>query len=190
MKRRTLKTPSDEALLKGLVKKDHKTLHTLYEQYFPIICKMVLQNSGSEEEAKDLFQEALMVLYDKSREKNFILTARLQTYLYAICKRLWLKQLQQRRNNFIFPKNFREETIPDIEEDLEDHEEKERQFEKMNKALDQLGSPCKELLEDFYIRQSSMQQLVEKYGYTNTDNAKTQKYKCLQRLKKFFFDNH
>ncbi len=189
MKQRFLKTPSDKALIKGIAEKDHTVLHTLYERYFPMICKMVLQNSGNEEEAKDLFQEALLVLYNKSKKKDFVLTAQLQTYIYAVCRRLWLKQLQHRQKDPIYPGNAVEETMPDVEEDVEDHEQKEQQFEKMNEAMDQLGSPCKELLEDFYVNQLSMQQLVEKYGYTNTDNAKTQKYKCLQRLKKIFFSS-
>jgi DNA-directed RNA polymerase specialized sigma24 family protein len=70
---------------------------------------------------------------------------------------------------------------------LANHEEKDRQFLMMDKALLQLGEPCKTIIEDFYIYNKSMQDICEKFGYTNADNAKTQKYKCLQRLKKLFF---
>jgi DNA-directed RNA polymerase specialized sigma24 family protein len=66
-------------------------------------------------------------------------------------------------------------------------EEREIQFGKMANALGELGEPCKTLIEDFYIKQLSMSQISEKFGYTNADNAKTQKYKCLMRLKKLFF---
>ncbi|RZK15573.1 MAG: sigma-70 family RNA polymerase sigma factor, partial [Flavobacterium sp.] len=55
--------------------------------------------------------------------------------------------------------------------------------------LDHLGEPCKTIIQDFYIHNLSMQDICEKFGYTNTDNAKTQKYKCLQRLKKIFFQH-
>ncbi|MNR59372.1 hypothetical protein D3C85_1806190 [compost metagenome] len=57
----------------------------------------------------------------------------------------------------------------------------------MEHAMSLLGEPCKTILHDFYIQNRSMQDICEKFGYTNTDNAKTQKYKCLQRLKKLFF---
>ena len=60
----------------------------------------------------------------------------------------------------------------------------------MNLALDEIGEPCKTLLKDFYIKNLSMKDIQEKFGYTNTDNAKTQKYKCLQRLKKIFFNTN
>ena len=58
----------------------------------------------------------------------------------------------------------------------------------MNNSLIDLGEPCSELIKDFYINKLSMEQIAEKFGYTNADNAKTQKYKCLQRLKKIFFE--
>ena len=58
---------------------------------------------------------------------------------------------------------------------------------KMESALQLLGEPCKTIMEDFYIHNRSMQEICERFGYTNADNAKTQKYKCLQRLKKLFF---
>jgi DNA-directed RNA polymerase specialized sigma24 family protein len=74
-----------------------------------------------------------------------------------------------------------------VEPDMANHEEKDQQFLLMDKALLQLGEPCKTIIEDFYIHNKSMQDISEKFGYTNADNAKTQKYKCLQRLKKLFF---
>ena len=73
--------------------------------------------------------------------------------------------------------------------DLEKHEEKDRQFTLMDKVLKKLGEPCKTIIEDYYLHSRSMQEICEKFGYTNADNAKTQKYKCLQRLKKLFFQS-
>ena len=80
------------------------------------------------------------------------------------------------------------EDILHVEDDIEKHQEKENKFDQMNLALQNLGEPCKTLIKDFYIKNLSMKDIQEKFGYTNTDNAKTQKYKCLQRLKKLFFN--
>ena len=74
-----------------------------------------------------------------------------------------------------------------VEDEIEDQAERNMQFSKMQSALGMLGEPCKTIIEDFYIHNRSMQEICEKFGYTNADNAKTQKYKCLQRLKKLFF---
>jgi DNA-directed RNA polymerase specialized sigma24 family protein len=81
------------------------------------------------------------------------------------------------------------ETFLGIEEEMQEIEEKEGRFQKMDEALNGLGEPCKTILEDFYIRDLSMELISDKFGYTNADNAKNQKYKCLRRLKKLFFKN-
>ena len=79
-----------------------------------------------------------------------------------------------------------EEFLPN-EDETESHSDRDMQFSKMGSALQLLGEPCKTIIEDFYIHNKSMQDICESFGYTNADNAKTQKYKCLQRLKKLFF---
>ena len=53
-----------------------------------------------------------------------------------------------------------------------------------------LGEPCKSLLEAFYLKKKSMQEIAGSFGYTNSENAKNQKYKCLMRLKKLFFSQY
>jgi hypothetical protein len=57
----------------------------------------------------------------------------------------------------------------------------------MEKAIGSLGEPCKSLIEAFDIQKRNMQDIASQFGYTNADNAKNQKYKCLMRLKKLFF---
>ncbi|RZL13780.1 MAG: sigma-70 family RNA polymerase sigma factor, partial [Pedobacter sp.] len=76
-----------------------------------------------------------------------------------------------------------------VDEDVEQQQQTDLDFEKMKDALEKLGEPCRTIIQDFYLNNLSMQDICEKFGYTNTDNAKTQKYKCLQRLKKLFFQS-
>lgn len=181
---------SDDELLRGLASGSDEALAQLYRRYFPMVLHFVSGNSGSEDEAKDIYQETLIVLYEKVRSGSFELHCLLKTYIYSVSRRLWLKQLAY-KNRFVV--NDIENQVTDsaaigqMSDDLTDHEERDRQFELMADSLDRLGEPCRTLLEDFYIRHLSMQDITEKFGYTNADNAKTQKYKCLMRLKRFFF---
>jgi DNA-directed RNA polymerase specialized sigma24 family protein len=78
------------------------------------------------------------------------------------------------------------EVVP-VEEDIEEHNKRDEEFVMMEKAVSNLGEPCKSLIEAFYIQKKSMQDIASQFGYTNADNAKNQKYKCLMRLKKIFF---
>ena len=78
--------------------------------------------------------------------------------------------------------------VPD--EDMEEHERLDTEYTMMEKAVNTLGEPCKSLLEAFYMQKKSMQEIAETFGYTNAENAKNQKYKCLIRLKKVFFTQY
>lgn len=169
----------------GIRRGDSHAIQSLYDEYFPMVFHLVVTNSGNEDEAKDIFQEAVMVLYDRAQDPEFGLRARLKTYLYAVCRRLWLKQLSQQHRSFTDVADY-EDHLP-IDDDLERHKKEDADFVLMDGALEQLGEPCKTIILDFYISNLSMQEICDKFGYTNAENAKNQKYKCLQRLKRLFF---
>ncbi|MGO1244894.1 MAG: RNA polymerase sigma factor [Sphingobacterium sp.] len=178
----------DSAIIQDIRNGNNTSIDHIYRLYYPPIEKMILNNQGSREEAQDIFQETVMVLYDKVTNTNFELSSKLQTFLYAISYRLWLKQLTRGTSKYKVERiDEQHEDALAADEAAEEHEAMEANFANMEVALDGLGEPCKTILYDFYISNKSMTDICEKFGYTNTDNAKTQKYKCLQRLKKIFF---
>jgi RNA polymerase sigma factor (sigma-70 family) len=176
---------SDEALLAGIRNEDESALSYLYKHHFPMILHFVQNNNGSDDEAKDIYQEAVIIFYEKIRDGGLELNCQIKTYLYSVCRRLWLKRLAL-KNRFAGVVS-ESDTFVEVEEDVAAADEREEKFNKMGEALGLLGEPCKTLLEDFYIQDLSMQTITEKLGYTNADNTKNQKYKCLMRLKKLFF---
>ncbi len=176
---------NEQALLKGLANDDTKAIETIYKDNFNMVQTFIINNNGNYDDARDIFQEAMIALYEKAKSDSFVLTSKISTYVYSICRRLWLKRLQQlgRYSNQI---DSLEETVA-VEDDLEFHEKKNAEFIIMDRALNSLGEPCKSLLDGFYVKKIDMQALAKEFGYTNADNAKNQKYKCLMRLKKLFF---
>jgi DNA-directed RNA polymerase specialized sigma subunit len=82
------------------------------------------------------------------------------------------------------------EAVVPVEDEIEGHEQRNAEFEMMEKAINSLGEPCKSLLEAYYLQKQNMQVIAANFGYTNSDNAKNQKYKCLMRLKKIFFTHY
>ena len=179
---------NEQALLSGMANNDPKAIEQIYKNNFPIIQSLVLGNSGTYDDARDIFQEAMIVLYENAKTESFVLTCQIKTYVYSICKRLWLKRLQY-NNRFTTQVESLEETVP-VEEDIENQERRNADFVIMERALGSLGEPCKGLLEAYYLQKKSMQAIADSFGYTNAENAKTQKYKCLMRLKKLFFSQY
>jgi RNA polymerase sigma factor (sigma-70 family) len=182
-------TDSNElVLLKGLAENDRKAIETIYRVHYSMIQTLVINNNGTSDDARDIFQEAIIVLYEKAKSGSFELHAQLKTYIYAVCRRLWLKKLAHYAR-FSGDLANAPETIA-TEDDIEMYEHRTADFEMMEQALQNLGEPCKELLESYYIRKKNMSEIAKEFGYTNADNAKNQKYKCLMRLKKIFFGSY
>ncbi len=181
-------TYTDLQFVEGLKHNNDAVLRALYKKYYNLVLKYVVNNSGNSESAADIYQETLIVLYENVQKPNFELNCQLQTFIFSIAKRLWLKQLRKNGNTYRF-KEDEEDEVVDVTEELTDHIKKESDIEKMNASLEELGEPCKTILKDFYVYKLSMDEISEKFGYTNSDNAKTQKYKCLQRLKRSFFED-
>lgn len=178
---------TDHQFIEGLKGGHSEILEALYKKYYNIVLKFIVNNSGSELAAEDIYQDTIITVYENVKKPNFELTCQLQTYIYSIAKRLWLKQLRKNGKTFLF-KDDEENEVVDVSEDVSLHEEKENEIQKMNHSLLELGEPCATLIKDFYIHKLSMDEIAEKFGYTNADNAKNQKYKCLQRLKRNFFE--
>ena len=184
-----MKPQNDErALLEGLATSDKKAVETIYQENYNMVQSLIINNNGSADDAKDIFQEAMIVLYEKVRSGTFELNCQIKTFVYSVSRRLWLKRLQQ-QNRYSAPGDSMENVVA-VEVDLEEHEQRNAEYEMMEKAISNLGEPCKSLLEAYYLQKQNMQVIAANFGYTNADNAKNQKYKCLMRLKKIFFAHY
>ncbi len=178
-------TFAEKALLEGLAREDKTVIEQIYRDNYNMVQSLIVNNSGSPDDAADIFQESMIVLFEKSKNPDFELSCHLKTYIYSVSRRLWLKRLQQMQRLTRQSEDL--EPIVPVEDDLELHEKRQNEFSIMENAMGKIGEPCKSLLEAYYIQKKPMQQIATEFGYTNSDNAKTQKYKCLVRLKKLFF---
>lgn len=180
---------NENELLKGLAVHEPAAVEEIYRKSFGAIQAYIVRNGGYGDDARDIFQDAMIVLFENTRSESFGLTCSIKTYLYSVSRRLWLKKIQRERRLNATAMDILEDTIP-VEDDLEEHEKKNGKLVLMDSALEKIGEPCRSLLKAFYIYKKSMPEIAADFGYTNADNAKTQKYKCLVRLKKIFFSQY
>ncbi len=178
---------TEKSLLQGLARNDKRAVESIYKENYNIVQALVINNNGTAEDAKDIFQEAMIVLFEKVQSGDFELHCQIKTFIYSVCRRLWLKKLMY-QNRFSLSEGH--ENIVSVDDEMEEHERRNTEFSMMEKAMSGLGEPCKSLLEAFYLQKKSMQEIATSFGYTNAENAKNQKYKCLVRLKKLFFSQY
>ncbi len=162
----------DNEILKRIERGEEKVLDYLYKKYYRMMLKIVLSNNGTEDEAKDVYQEALIVFWQKVSSKQLVLTSKISTYLYSICLNQWRKELD------------RKSRLSREEKDGEEYQsfEREESGKIIRECIEELGDPCKSILIHYYFDGMSMSDIAERMNFANTDTAKTKKYKCKKRL--------
>lgn len=163
---------TDQEILSQMQMGNEKALEFLYKKYYRMMAKLVMTNNGSEQDAKDVYQEALIVLWQKAVGGNFVLTSKISTYLYSICLNLWRKELDRRSRL-----SSEEKDSPEFM----DNESEERN-KIIQECLARLGETCQKILTYYYFDGMSMEDIAFKLGLANSDTAKTKKYKCKKRL--------
>ena len=160
-----------------------ETLKSLYKKWPDI--KRYLKSKGCDPvDADDIFQEALLIFVRKTEEPNFELTVAPFHYVKNTCKFLWYNQSRKQA------KNLKVE-VPENLEDFEgDWFAKEMKLQQIESAISQIGAQCQQILRLFYGLGLSMVEVAKKLGIRNGGVAKTQKYRCLNKLKDIVRSNN
>lgn len=174
---------SDEKIIELLkVNKTDRAFSKLYTD-FPKVKKMILSKGGTKDDAEDIFQEALIILYNKVNQGDFKLTSKIGTYLYSVSRFLWKDQLI--KNNKTVDSDFsNDQLIETNKEELEEIIKKEEKLQVIEQVLKEISQKCQEIFELFYFKKLSMKDIAIKMKYTSERVARTQKYKCVEQAKK------
>jgi RNA polymerase sigma factor (sigma-70 family) len=154
-----------------------KAINGLYS-FFPSVNKFIVSNNGASQDAEDIFQDALVILYKKVNSSDFQLTSSLKTYLHAIVKNLWHEELRKRRK---IPVLQGDHDLPDEVATYNDASLKIAEA-----AFTLLGKKCRQLLIQFYLMKKSFRQIAVSLSFSDEKVAKNQKYRCLQKAKENF----
>lgn len=170
---------TDQELLSLLRQRDPGAFKELRKLY-PMCRKRILELGVSEEDSKDIFQDSIIILYEKTQRADFTLTSKISTFLYGICQNKALEVQRKKRKDDAFKEHMAKEVALN---ETEENESTLPDEEQIRQALHKLGPPCREILGAFYYHLASIKEISEKLGYKNENTARQAKYKCMQRLK-------
>lgn len=148
----------------------------LYERVFPAVAKFVSRMGGSLEQAKDIFQDALVIYLEADQRGSQTIRTSKEAYLLGISKHLWIRKyhrdqrtvpLSDPENQLAIPDDF----FPTV------------QAKRLLRVLEASGKKCLDLLRAFYYQKLPMKKLVGMLGYANEHSASVQKYKCLEKIR-------
>ncbi|MBN2611467.1 MAG: sigma-70 family RNA polymerase sigma factor [Bacteroidales bacterium] len=156
-----------------------RILQHLYDSILPKIKKYVCKNSGSEDDAFDVFQDGVMIFYKYVMSGKYNENYDISGFLYTVCKNLWINKA--RHNSRISRMDREIETTATAGNILDELMKKERETE-VRQFLSKLGEKCRELLQLVFYYKLTTSEICSKMGFANEDTLKTKKYKCKQRL--------
>lgn len=153
----------------------------LYKHY-GVVRAFVLKNSGSKQDAEDVFQEALIILYRKVKAPEFQLTSSLATFITGISRYYWLGELRKRGKSINMNLDLPETESEDFSALLEN----ESRFAVAEQALLTIGEKCRDLLRLFYFEKLNFTAIALRIGLSNEKVAKNQKYRCLEKARESY----
>lgn len=149
-----------------------QTIRKWYEEVFPYAASYIQRKGGDLEAAKEVFQQAIVIYYEKQRNDEFQPERNDHSYLMGIVKMRWLVF---RRKSMSF------ESLNYVE--VNDAKEPKPLTKKLIAYLKQAGEKCMDLLQSYYYEKLTMEQLAERFGYASERSATVQKYKCLEKVR-------
>src|SRR6187200_1648995 len=138
-------TMNEKEIFERICRGDEKALEFLYKKYYRMMTKLVITNSGTEDEARDIYQDALVVFWQKSRSGNLVLTSKISTYIYSIWQNLWRKELDRKKRL----SNEEKDTSESLDLDGPEREKI------IAKCMEQLGETCRKVLMYYYFDEMS-----------------------------------
>lgn len=174
---------SDEELLTGLRERDAVCIRELYREFFPLTRSIVEKNSGTHEDAEDVFQDGLLALYQKVRSGEVHLHCSLKTYFYSICWKIWMQRLE-RKWRLKYQSEFVHEPAEDYHSvELDFDEQKLERTRLYRLHFLSLPEDCQQVLRLFLCK-TPLKEIASIMGFRDVNYAKTRKYLCKNMLRK------
>jgi RNA polymerase sigma factor (sigma-70 family) len=170
---------TDKEIFEGIIKQNNDVFLFIYQQNFRSVKKFIQENSCSEKDAEDLFQDVIVLLFNKIKDDAFSLTCSFNTYLFSIIKNQWLrtlKQRKQRNTSFEECDNFLNNE-PEIFEELLQVERKNLFIRHFN----ELPEECRKIIK-LWLKGCSLDELKEFMGYNSVQHTKNKKLACKKTL--------
>ncbi|TSE03455.1 MULTISPECIES: RNA polymerase sigma factor [Aquimarina] len=169
---------NNNKIITAFIQNDDKILKEFYVKHLPMVIRYVNKNSGNEYDAKDVFQDAMVIVYEKVKNNTLDISCSLGTYVYGISKNLWRNRLRK-NDKIIITEDITTNDGEGVETIIENIDRLDKIF-LIQKYLLELGEGCKEILLLFFAGYS-LREIAEKRKLTEA-YARKRKFICQKQL--------
>ncbi|MFN0031576.1 MAG: RNA polymerase sigma factor [Flavobacteriales bacterium] len=164
---------------------ENKALRVIYKLHFAAVQHFITLNGGDSEQSHDVFQEGVIIFHKNVIQQKFKAESSIGTYLFAICRFVWLKKLQKQKRELPYIESQHEQLYSDTSYEEYDAERSMQ----INDLFGKLGDVCKQILTLAYYEQLPMAEIANLTGYKDEQNARNKKLKCMNALRELINTN-
>jgi len=190
IQKQSLSAYSDNELIE-MLKESSDALTMVYEKHKEYCVNFMKSMFDDSDEIKDIYQDAVIVFYEKAINPGFTLTCSIQTYLNSICRNQVLVRFAHSKKYILSNVASNKEYLENLTDWFDDSnlvkDERIIALKGVLAEMKESASKCYDILVRYFYRNQSMNKIAEALGYTNADNAKNQKYRCQEKLKAEMF---
>ncbi|WP_459210665.1 RNA polymerase sigma factor [Aquimarina rhabdastrellae] len=168
---------SEDPFIKALLQGDEIVIEEIYNRFFTKTLRFVLQNKGTHDEAKDIFQEALLAIIVAVQKRNLNINS-FEAYLMTVSKNMWRRELEKKKKRVIKDGSA---TLIDNDNDFALFILEQEQMQLYREMFHKLSDNCKEVLSLFF-NNVSYESIVRELGYANINTARQRIFKCKSKL--------
>jgi RNA polymerase sigma factor (sigma-70 family) len=158
-----------------------EAIRHLYRTQFSMTAAYIKQNSGTDEDAEDIFQEVVLVFIEVLKKDKFRAESSVSTFLYSLTRNIWLNELKKRGRSKLRDEIF-EKGKDQADEDVSHLIVNREMKSQLMQLVDKLGEACKKILLAFYFENLPMREILKSLDYENEQVVRNKKYKCLKQL--------
>ncbi|MFO8130473.1 MAG: hypothetical protein R6T99_11300 [Bacteroidales bacterium] len=172
---------SEKDIVDGFKKQDRDILNFVMDEYYPFVRSFVVKNNGNEDDALSVFLEGLTITFHRLRDEDLRLTCKLNTFIFSVCKNLWLKTITYKLKRKEILYGSLEPFLVEEEDQAENIGKEELKITLFQRHFMDLPAICKKILT-LFLEKTPYQEIAGSMGMKNPQYARKKKYRCLQRL--------
>lgn len=180
-----MKELTTDKILKGIFENDRTVIEYVYDKYFNAIKSYVIRYEGTKEDAWDIFQDGIVIIYEQIKNKDLEIKSSFMTYFFTICKYQWLKILREKNKKYYESiennKEVEQLNLKENAAELDETIEKENRIKIYTRNFQKLSTSCQEILK-LVARGLTVNELTEELGYKSTGFTYKKRRVCKERL--------
>ncbi|UCH14934.1 MAG: RNA polymerase sigma factor [Bacteroidales bacterium] len=170
---------TDKEIINGIIDENDDVLLYIYKNSYRPVRHLITTNSGNEEDARDIFQEALVILYKKLKSDDLKLYCSVSTFIYSIARLLWLKELKLRGKEISGYNDY--DNYADEDSNVIKIYEYNERLSFYRRIFEQLSEDCKKILQ-LVMRSYTISEITKIMGYSSEQHTKNRRYRCKKAL--------